>query len=123
MTDERAKEVVRLVREVESQMHIWLAAPERYEEALCDAADELERLRKENADLRESVHGQAASEAAADAQRYLFAKDAEIARLREALKPFAALWEGVEKFAVMSAMFVRADLHPDDLKRAAEVLK
>jgi hypothetical protein len=117
MTDERAKEVVAALR-----LHDCPYRPGALA-TLVEAADELERLREENADLRESVHGQAASEAAADAQRYLFAKNAEIARLREALKPFAALWEGVEKFAVMSMMFVRADLHPDDLKRAAEVLK
>jgi hypothetical protein len=95
--------------------------------------DELERLRTENADLRECVSGQAASEAAADAQRYLFAKDAEIARLREALKPFAALGAEmgelphIDEAETWGLATKRSgewlELKAPDLKRAAEVLK
>jgi hypothetical protein len=111
MTDERAEEVVAALR----YGPVTLAE-------LLEAADELERLRERwqtaekqwrvEADHRRAVEGESV------------AKDAEIARLREALKPFAALWtnrHGTDHPNEIPYLSVNVDL--THCKLAAEVLK
>lgn len=115
MTNERAKEVQEAIRRMATEGPVSF-----YEEGLLrEAADELERLREENADLRERFTGQAASEAAADAQRYLLAKDAEIARLREALAArTATMTTHMAEHAALAKRFVALEAERDTLRDA-----
>lgn len=138
MTDERAKDVVEVCRSVAARWDVTV-----FETcALRDAAEELERLQKENSRLQDvAVESQRAAvradaelsserKAKHSAECHIYAlnidlnaKDAEIARLRTALKPFAALAPKARKVVDAGVTTSWASVRLKDLVYAAEVLK
>ncbi len=107
MNGERVKEVVRRLRGMaEYPENVGGADAVHLRD---DAADELERLRKVEVIAMKAVSERDAA-------------DAEIARLRKALKPFAALAARAHPRTMEEATCL-ATFKTADLKRAAEVLK